>query len=124
MAARVKKAVEVRHESGATQVLFYQAAWFLQELQEAGERGVTKADYPGLHVGDIVMRLRNAGIAITYEMEPNTGAFGGNHGRYKLISKVNITEIPIPSKMKPATAATVLVSNSNTSHGNVGGKND
>ena len=123
MAARINKAVEVRHESGAKQVLLYQTAWFLQELQEAGERGITKADYPGLHVGDIVMRLRRRGIQITCVMEPNNGAFGGDHGRYTLMSKITLKEVPIPKKTKPATAATVLASNSNTMTSGQGGLN-
>ena len=124
MAARINKAVEVRHESGAKQVLLYQTAWFLQELQEAGERGITKADYPGLHVGDIVMRLRRRGIQIVCVMEPNTGVWGGDHGRYTLTSKVTLKEVPIPKKTNPVTVGAVLDSNSKSMTSGQGGLNE
>ncbi len=111
---------------GYTAILRNQTAWFLLELAKAGSRGITKADYPGLHVGDIVMRIRRAlGYeTITCEMEPSRGAWGGEHGRYKLNADVTLIEIVEPKKRRPAMAATMQASNLNRSNEQAGGNSD
>ena len=92
--------VMVQREGGASATLSGQTAWFIGDLKKAGSKGVTKADYPGLHVGDIVMRIRRklGDDVISTEMEPNTHGWGGEHGRYRLVSEITIQEITYPNK--------------------------
>lgn len=113
-------------KDGCTAVLTNQTAWFMRELVHAGSRGITKADYPGLHVGDIVMRIRRTlGYeTIICEMEPNSGAWGGEHGRYSLNADITLKAIARPKQRRPATAATVQTSNLNQTNGKAGGNSD
>lgn len=113
-------------KDGCTAVLRNQTAWFMEELVNAGSRGITKADYPGLHVGDIVMRIRRTlGYeTITCEMEPNSGAWGGEHGRYKLNADITLRDLGKPKKLRSTTAATVQTPNPNWSNGLAGGNSD
>jgi hypothetical protein len=61
------------------------ATWLLDRLIEAGMKGLTAADLPaGLRLAAYVQRLRRAGVPITTSFEPNSGAWGGSHGRYRL----------------------------------------
>jgi hypothetical protein len=61
------------------------AAWLMETLCEAGPTGLTAADLPaGLRLAAYVQRLRRAGVPITTSSEPNSGAWGGSHGRYRL----------------------------------------
>jgi hypothetical protein len=67
-------------------------AWLLGKLVEAGERGITAAELPaGLRLSHFAWRLRrHYGLSIETVQEPNTGSFGGSHGRYRLVSPVQI----------------------------------
>lgn len=65
-------------------------AWTLSRLLAAGERGVTPLENPAPRWSHYVFRLRRAGIEIETIDAPNTGAFGGRHGRYVLRSAVTV----------------------------------
>lgn len=110
---------------GLKAILTNQTSWFFDELLERGDRGLTKADYPGLHVGDIVMRIRRklGNHVISCVMEPNTGPWGGEHGRYRLNAEVTVRKIPSPKKTKPAAGATAQALNSKSKPQSNGGLN-
>ena len=112
-------------EGGATAVLRNQTAWFMGEVVKRGSRGLTKADYPGLHVGDIVMRIRRklGEEVIVTHMEPNTHVWGNEHGRYVLNAKVTLENLPT-SKMKKPAAGSERASKPKTSNGELGGFSD
>ena len=124
MSAR-KYTLEAAIEGGSSAILRNQTAWFMDELVSCGPQGLTKADYPGLHVGDLVMRIRRAlndySVIVT-EMEPNTHGWGGEHGRYRLNAQITLKEIPSPKKKqspdkkKPVTTASGPASNSTVQH--------
>lgn len=113
--SRPRLATKAIVEGGTTAVLRNQTAWFLGEIVRHGSRGLTKADYPGLHVGDIVMRIRRklGEEVIVTLMEPNKHGWGGEHGRYKLNAKVTLENIPIKERKKPAGVETKRAFNSN-----------
>lgn len=65
--------------------------WLLQRLIEAGAAGLAAADLPaGLRLSGYVHKLRQAGVEISTDYEANAGAFGGSHGRYRLVSPVTL----------------------------------
>jgi hypothetical protein len=64
------------------------AAWVLDELLAAGPAGISKISYPGVNVGDAILKCRKAGVHIETEYEQHRGEFAGHHGRYILRSKV------------------------------------
>jgi hypothetical protein len=72
------------------------AAWFLDELVKAGAAGVTTIDYPGVRVGDCILKLRRAGVDVQTVYEPHDGEFAGRHGRYVLRSRVELVDGPSP----------------------------
>ena len=80
------------HESGQSprQVnLSGRPAWLLAKLIEAGPVGLTASDLPaGLRVSAFVLKLRRAGVPVLTLSEPNSGDFGGHHGRYVLACPV------------------------------------
>jgi hypothetical protein len=79
------------------------AAWFLEELVKAGAAGVTTIDYPGVRVGDCILKLRKAGVDVQTIYEPHDGEFAGRHGRYILLSRVELlADDPRPSSRHPS----------------------
>jgi hypothetical protein len=79
------------------------AAWFLDELLKAGATGCTTIDYPGVRVGDCILKLRKAGVDVQTLYEPHDGEFPGRHGRYILRSRVEIiSEDPAPHMRQPS----------------------
>ena len=66
------------------------AAWFLDELVKAAPAGVTTITYPGVRVGDCILKLRKAGVDVQTIYEPHAGEFAGRHGRYLLRSRVEL----------------------------------
>lgn len=74
------------------------AMWFLGELVKVGAAGVTTIDYPGVRVGDCILKLRKAGVDVQTIYEPHDGEFPGRHGRYILRSRVELlADDPPPS---------------------------
>ena len=100
--SRRQLALKASVVDGSTAILRNQTAWFMREIIKHGKSGFTKAQYPGLHVGDIVMRIRRAlGYdVVTTEMEPNSHGWGGEHGRYRLNAQIILEEIT--ENKKPA----------------------
>lgn len=69
------------------------AAWMMQKLIEAGERGVTSLDLPtGVRVAHAVYLLRRDGFVISTKRESHGGPFAGVHGRYTLESSTSIID--------------------------------
>jgi hypothetical protein len=64
------------------------AAWFLEEVVKAGPEGVTAIEFPGVRIGDCILKLRKVGVEIETIYEPHGGEFRGRHGRYVLRSRV------------------------------------
>jgi hypothetical protein len=64
------------------------ATWALDELIAAGPAGISKIDYPGVNLGDAVLKCRKAGVLIQTLHEPHGGEFAGHHARYVLRSRV------------------------------------
>ena len=110
------RAIEaVTDEAKAPITLINQLAEYLPILVKAGPKGITKAQFSGgIHLGDIIMKLRRKGFTIVTHMEPNTGPYGGEHGRYRLMDKVTYRTIDPAtiSKKKTPLAATKGLSNS------------
>lgn len=66
-------------------------AWTLDELVSAGQKGCTPIDNPAPRWSAYVHNLRrNQGLVIQTRYEANKGQFAGTHGRYVLISAVEI----------------------------------
>jgi hypothetical protein len=84
-------------------------AWFLGELVKAGPAGVTTIDYPGVRVGDCILKLRKAGIDVQTIYEPHDGEFAGRHGRYVLRSRVELL-VTIARQMSRRAPAPLLTS--------------
>ena len=113
---RIVQALEAKIEDGQSSIILTnQLSEFLKIFVKEDQRGITKADFSGgLHLGDIVMKLRRKGFCIHTDMEPNTGEYGGSHARYRLMDKVTyriIDPTSIPKKKTPL-AATKGLSNS------------
>ena len=62
----------------------------LEKLIAAGSRGVTTIEYPAPRVSHYVYRLRGMGFIINTVDEAHGGLFAGHHGRYTLVSQVEI----------------------------------
>ena len=66
-------------------------AWALLQLVNAGPNGCTPIDNPGPRWSGYVFNLkRNHGLAIVTYHEGHKGSFLGTHGRYVLVSDVQI----------------------------------
>ena len=76
---RIVQALEAKIEDGQSSIILTnQLSEFLKIFVKEDQRGITKADFSGgLHLGDIVMKLRRKGFCIHTDMEPNTGEYGG-----------------------------------------------
>ena len=66
-------------------------AWALLQLVAAGPKGCTPIDNPGPRWSGYVFNLKhNQGLAIVTHHEAHRGNFPGTHGRYVLLSNVEI----------------------------------
>jgi hypothetical protein len=66
-------------------------AWTLGELVKAGQKGCTPIDNPALRWSAYVFNLRrNQRLVIETRHEAHRGPFAGWHGRYVLVSAVEI----------------------------------
>jgi len=100
---KIVRAIEaVIDEAKAPITLINQLAEYLVILVKAGTKGITKSQFSGgIHLGDIIMKLRRKGFTIVTHMEPNTGPYGGEHARYRLMDKVTIKHLS-PEMVKPS----------------------
>ena len=66
-------------------------AWALLELVSAGPKGCTPIDNPGPRWSGYVFNLkRDYGLTIVTLHEGHKGSFPGTHGRYVLVSELQI----------------------------------
>lgn len=66
-------------------------AWALLQLIDAGPKGCTPIDNPGPRWSGYVFNLkRDHGLAIVTHHEAHRGNFPGTHGRYVLMSELEI----------------------------------
>ncbi|MEW9615919.1 hypothetical protein AB3G45_19070 [Shinella sp. S4-D37] len=65
-------------------------AWMLDQLIQAGPRGLTSIERPAPRISHYIFRLRGAGFDIDTEYEDHGGQFPGRHGRFRLLSRVRI----------------------------------
>lgn len=85
-------ALTVRTPQGTTHRFKGRDAWTLGQLIQAGDIGVTPLERPAPRWSAYVHDLRNAGISIETIDEYHAGPFAGRHGRYRLLSKVEVIE--------------------------------
>ena len=105
----IVQAIEANIENEQSSIMLTnQLSEFLKIFVKEGQSGITKADFSGgLHLGDIVMKLRRKGFCIHTEMEPNTGEYGRKHARYRLMDRVTyriVDPSSIPKKKTPQAA--------------------
>ncbi len=82
------------------------AAWALDRLIEAGERGCTPIDDPAPRWSHYVWLLRHEHqIVIETIHEPHGGAFAGTHARYILHSPVTVLAMRDPRRSQTWVAA-------------------
>ena len=62
----------------------------LHRLIEAGDQGVSGIERVGPRLSHYIFKLRRSGFGIVTFEEKHGGAFAGYHGRYKLISQVEV----------------------------------
>jgi hypothetical protein len=67
--------------------------WTLLELYRAGDAGLTSLEPPAPRWSHYVWVLRGEGLDISTEYEDHGGAFAGRHGRYRLITPIEVVEI-------------------------------
>jgi hypothetical protein len=66
-------------------------AWALAELLKSGQKGCTPIENPGPRWSAYVFNLKhNQGLVIQTRHEAHKGQFAGWHGRYVLLSAVEI----------------------------------
>jgi hypothetical protein len=83
--------LRVRVDDGPPQTIKLRQAQILRGLLRAGTRGITKADYPGVHVGARIAALRDKhGVKIETQRPESTGPVKGTYGRYVLQSKIEV----------------------------------
>ena len=80
------------------------AAWALDQLMRAGERGLTPITHPAPRWSHYVLVLRRDGVVIETVDEPHAGAFAGSHARYVLRSQVEILERSGANAFRPPAA--------------------
>lgn len=86
-----KFSIHVRIEPDGRQLrLDGREGWAALELIDAGERGITAFDYPGVRVADSVFKLRRRGILIETVQESHGGQFRGQHARYIARTKLTV----------------------------------
>lgn len=64
--------------------------WALTKLLESGATGCTAQQVGAARLAAYVHKLRNRGIRIETNSEPNRGDFPGSHARYVLVTEVQI----------------------------------
>jgi hypothetical protein len=79
--------------NGAEHVARGRAAWALQQLIAAGEKGCTPIDQPAPRWSHYTWLLRGDGIVIDTIHESHGGAYAGHHARYVLRSVIDVIEI-------------------------------
>jgi hypothetical protein len=73
-------------------------AWPLLQLHRAGEAGITSLENPAPRLSHYVYGLRRDGLAIETTYEDHGGDFAGGHGRYRLITLIEVVEVVEPQQ--------------------------
>ncbi|OYW61983.1 MAG: hypothetical protein B7X99_12150 [Rhizobiales bacterium 17-65-6] len=79
-------------EGGKVITVNGRAAWALDQLHKAGDRGLTPVSHPAPRWSHYVWLLRAEGVVIETVDEPHAGAFAGTHARYILRTPVVVLE--------------------------------
>lgn len=79
-------------EDGKVFTVNGRAAWALDQLMQAGDRGLTPVSNPAPRWSHYVWLLRAEGVVVETVDEPHAGAFAGTHARYILRSPVEVLE--------------------------------
>jgi hypothetical protein len=67
-------------------------AWALNELLQAGDRGITTFQNPAPRLSHYLHKIRRQGVVIDTIFEAHAGAYKGRHGRYVLRSTILVLE--------------------------------
>jgi len=68
-------------------------AWTLHRLYEAGDKGCTPLEYPAPRWSAYVFKLRKLGLIIQTVRERHGGSFSGEHGRYVLLTPLEVLDL-------------------------------
>ncbi|WP_374763255.1 winged helix domain-containing protein [Yunchengibacter salinarum] len=68
-------------------------AWALDQLIQAGPRGLTTLENPAPRWSAYVHNLRAVGLTIATRYEPHGGPYPGQHGRYILKDRAAPVEV-------------------------------
>ncbi len=83
---------QVGGEGGTVIMVAGRAAWALDQLNKAGDLGLTPVSNPAPRWSHYVWLLRAEGVVIETVDEPHSGSFAGTHARYILRSMVVVLE--------------------------------
>lgn len=92
-------------EDGKVITVNGRAAWALDQLIKAGERGLTPVSNPAPRWSHYVWLLRAEDVVVETIDEPHAGAFAGTHARYILRSPVLVLERSGATAPPPAPVA-------------------
>jgi hypothetical protein len=73
-------------------------AWTLLQLHRAGDAGITSLENPAPRLSHYVYGLRRDGLAIETTYENHGGDFAGRHGRYRLVTLIEVVEVVEPQQ--------------------------
>jgi hypothetical protein len=73
-------------------------AWALLRLHRAGGTGITSLENPAPRLSHYVYGLRRDGLAIETTYEDHGGDFAGRHGRYRLVTPIEVVEVIEPQQ--------------------------
>jgi len=93
-AAQAKPSVMATLPDGTEKIFKGRYAWTLNQLVNAGHKGVTPIERPAPRWSHYVMMLRRAGIKIETIDEKHGGPFAGTHGRYVLRDDIILSDPP------------------------------
>lgn len=82
--------VRIGGEDGFLHVFKGRAAFALDRLMVAGDRGLTPITDPAPRWSDYVFKLRRAGVVVETIDEEHFGPYAGTHARYVLRSPVEV----------------------------------
>ncbi len=85
-----KLVVRIADGDGALIAVKGRAAWALDQLIAAGERGCTPIENPAPRWAHYAWLLRQDGIVVETVHEPHGGPYAGNHARYVLRSPIHV----------------------------------
>lgn len=79
-------------EDGKVFTVNGRTAWALDQLIQAGDRGLTPVSNPAPRWSHYILCVRRKGVVVETVDEPHAGAFAGTHARYILRSPVVVLE--------------------------------